>query len=422
MKPSTLALGTPILLCVSPAHAQFLEPVKVIHEIHGESANDQFGWVARRIGDVDGDGVSDFVSTAPTNAEGGTNAGRIYVYSSKTGELLWAKSGAAGARLGIGCDAAGDVNADGVPDVLAGAIGAGEAYVFSGDSGDLLLTVKAEKQPDVFGWAVSTIGDWNGDGHDDFIVGARRADLNGEDSGAVYMYSGKDGSVLRTIGGHEAGDLFGSEISGYSDGQQFILALGAMNAGEGDRGRVYMFTGQEPKLSFIIEADETGVALGRMFITIFGDADGDGVPDVYASDWNDAAKGQNTGRAYVYSTGTKRKLYSWGGDAAGVGFGIGAGDVGDIDADGHADLLIGAWNDASQAQAAGKCYLHSGKNGHVLREITCTVANDTFGFDTTHVGDVDGDGVNDFLVTSAWATIDGKQRCGRVFVISGAAD
>ncbi len=406
------------LSALAGADAQFVEPVRVIHEIRGEHENDEFGWVARRIGDVDGDGIADFVSTAPHTSDQKAT-GKIYMYSSASGELLWTRQGAEGARLGMGCDAAGDVNADGIPDVICGSLGTAEAFVYSGDDGRTLLTVSAEDQTDVFGWAVSGAGDWNDDGHADFLVGARRADATGEDSGAAYLYSGADGTVLRTFAGETPGDLFGSEVSGFSSGERKCVAIGAMNAGEGERGKVFVFVPDRTEPAFAIDASDTGVFLGRMFVNFVGDIDGDGVSDLYASDWNDSAKGQNTGRVYVYSTGTGQKLHEWGGAGAGGGFGIGAGDAGDADGDGSADLLIGIWNESTHAPAAGKCVLYSGKTGEVLREITCTAANDTFGFDTTNLGDVDGDGITDFLITSAWATIDGKAKCGRCFVIAG---
>ena len=99
----------------------FVEPVKIMREWDGESANDQFGWIARNIGDVDGDGVPDIVTSAPTSSAGGNKAGRIYVYSTKTGKLLWSADGAAGDQLGTGVEGAGDTNGDGIPDVIASA-------------------------------------------------------------------------------------------------------------------------------------------------------------------------------------------------------------------------------------------------------------------------------------------------------------
>ena len=85
----------------------FDEEVKVIREFDGESANDQFGWIARRLGDVDGDGITDFVTSAPNHAAGGKNAGRVYVYSTGTGKLLWKVDGKAEDIFGTGLECAG---------------------------------------------------------------------------------------------------------------------------------------------------------------------------------------------------------------------------------------------------------------------------------------------------------------------------
>ena len=71
----------------------------------------------------------------------------------------------------------------------------------------------------------------------------------------------------------------------------------------------------------MIEADETGSALGAMFLSVPGDVDGDGVPDVYASDWSNGAKGPSTGRVYVHSGEDGHRLLTLTGETAGEGFG-----------------------------------------------------------------------------------------------------
>ena len=88
------------------------------------------------------------------------------------------------------------------------------------------------------------------------------------------------------------------------------------------------------------------------------------------------------------------------------------------DGDGHADLVVGAWQQRSAAPAAGKVYLYSGKDGTLIRAWTSKIMGETFGFDATGLGDVDGDGTIDLLLTSAWSTIRGA-KSGRVWVVSG---
>src|SRR5579862_7554506 len=167
----------------------FVEPVKIIREWDGEAANDQFGWIARNIGDVDGDGVPDVVTSAPTNSAGGAKAGRIYVYSTKTGKLLWTADGHAGDQLGTGVEAAGDTNGDGIPDVIASAPGGGYAKVYSGRDGRVLQLLKAENIKDDFGRHVEGVGDVNRDGYADIIVGAPGNNASGDQAGRAYVYS-----------------------------------------------------------------------------------------------------------------------------------------------------------------------------------------------------------------------------------------
>ena len=134
--------------------------------------NDQFGWIARNIGDVDGDKVADIVTSAPTKDVRGANAGKVYVYSTGTKRLLWSVDGHPADQLGTGVEGAGDTNGDGVPDVIATAPGAGEAFVYSGKDGRVLLTMKADRKTDDFGRHAAGVGDVDGDGRADVIVGA----------------------------------------------------------------------------------------------------------------------------------------------------------------------------------------------------------------------------------------------------------
>lgn len=398
----------------------FVEPVRIIHEWDGETKGDQFGWIARDIGDVDGDGVHDVVTSAPTLGltAGPRGPGRVYVYSGRTGSLQWQATGGDGESLGIGLEGAGDVNGDGVPDVVAGAPGSGKAYVYSGRDGAVLLTLSGTDPNERFGRSASGAGDRNADGFADVIVGAPNSNAAGQGAGRAYVFSGKDGALLLTLDGDSAGHAFGSIVAAAKNRRDSPLLVGAPGAGATHTGRVYAYRGLSRTPAFVIEADETGTALGAMFTSVVGDVDGDEVPDVYAADFSNAAKGASTGRVYIHSGATGRRLYRLTGEQAGDGFGIGSADVGDVNADGFDDLLVGAWQYSNASPSGGKVYLYSGKNGALLRAITGRIAGETFGFDATGIGDVDGDGVVDLLLTSAWSNVNGF-RSGRVFVISG---
>ncbi len=395
----------------------FVEKVKILHEWKGENKNDQFGWVARAIGDVDGDKVNDFVTSAPTLQINQQAAGRIYIYSGKSGKLLWQQTGQGRDNLGMVIEAAGDVNHDAIPDVIAGAPGANKVFVYSGRDGKVLLPLTGKDANEAFGSSVNRAGDQNDDGYDDVLVGAPG---NAQAIGKVYVFSGKDGSLLFTFDGERIGDGFGSTVAGYKKMKTTLLSIGAPTAGPRNTGKVYVYSELAKTPKFTIESDETGVRLGMMFLSVVGDVNKDKVPDIYASDWANGANGPSTGRIYVHSGADGKRLYTLTGETAGDGFGIGSADVGDVNKDGYDDLLIGAWQQASAAPSGGRVYLYSGKDGSLLQTITCRTPGDTFGFDATGIGDVDGDGVIDFLITSAWSGIKGFHS-GRVFVIAGKA-
>ena len=142
-----------------------------------------------------------------------------------------------------------------------------------------------------------------------------------------------------------------------------FLLIGAPNAGPRKTGRVFVYDRVSDKPKFIIESDETGAALGYMFLSIPGDLDGDGVVDLYATDFGNTAKGPSTGRAYAASGKTGATLLTLTGETQGEAFGVGPSAAGDVDGDGRPDLIIGAWQYAGAAVSGGRAYLTRERTG-----------------------------------------------------------
>jgi len=309
------------------------------------------------------------------------------------------------------------VNRDGIPDVVAGAPASGRAYVLSGANGAVLHRlqgVAAER----FGSTSAGAGDQDGDQHADVVIGAPASNANGQGSGSAYIFSGKTGALIAKLDGERAGDGFGSIVAGDKNGRATPVLVGAPRGGERQRGKVYVFNELRAPARQVINSDSTGGALGAMFTSFVGDVDGDKVLDVFATDFANSAKGPSTGRAYVRSGATGQALLTLTGENPGDAFGVGSADVGDVNKDGYDDLLIGAWQYSAVAPSGGRIYLYSGRDGSILQTITGRIPGETLGFDAAGAGDVDGDGVNDFLVTSSWSNVKGF-RSGRMFIISG---
>ncbi|RIK62679.1 MAG: hypothetical protein DCC65_17080 [Planctomycetota bacterium] len=410
----------------SPASAQFVEPgTVVLHTFSGELAGDQFGWVSENLGDITGDGVNDLVITAPGNDTGGSNRGRVYVYNGATGALVFPPIGGAlnGGRFGDSVHAAGDVNGDGVTDIIIGSpaasVSRGRVAVHSGADGSEVHLWLGELGGDRFGSDVAGLGDIDGDGRSDLVIGAISHDTAGTSAGRAYVYSGMTAALICSIDGEGAGDAFGAGVAPVGDlnGDNITeFVVGAQSygpTGTAGTGRAYVYSGADCLLPgpqvpmFVLNPLPSPAALfGQWFVDGGHDVDNDGTPDIYISDYN-------ANRAYVFSgaTGSQIRIYS--GDGGG-GFGIGR-MAGDVDQDGWADMLLAAWISPVGATQAGKGFVYSGRTSQVLQTYTHNVAFAQLGFDANEMGDVNGDGRIDFLLTAA---NDGSAR-GKAYLVAG---
>ncbi len=252
---------------------------ELLQRIDGLRAGESFGYALAGLGDVDGDGLGEVAIGAPQSDSGGgvLNDGRVYVVSVMAASVLHDIAGpGAGAELGHGIGRLGDIDGDGANDFVVSATVAQQARVFSGATGDpLLIPLRPDTTASAFGdFFVGPAGDANADGTPDIYVGDYGADGN---RGRVHVYSGADGSPLwrrgggvegvgRGLGcGRSAGDANGD---GYDD-----IIAGAYLSGQAN-----VFSGVDGSTLRTITATSTAGQFGFDCVGI-GDVTGDGIAD-----------------------------------------------------------------------------------------------------------------------------------------------
>lgn len=350
---------------------QFPDELSVDDDIDGnngfeieEPDFDFFGVSVSGAGDFNDDGFADLVVSATgfDNDPGeayvifGSTAGfpaELDVATLGNGEVLRLVGTAPGEDVGQSVSDTGDVNGDGIDDVLVGAPSGNfsdldtRSYVvfgsrngfpdeimlsdLNGSDGFALVGLDPD---DLTGWSVSSAGDINADGIADLLVGAPEANANGDNSGQVYV-------------------VFGSQAGFPSQ-----LDLASLNGSNG----------------FAIAGLAAGDELGRV-VSQAGDLNDDGIDDIVLGAPQADVNGENSGQAYAIFGSTARfqaafDLNSLDGSHGFVVNGINAGDnlgsgvsgIGDFNGDGIDDLALGAPDASANGNAeSGQSYVIFGR-------------------------------------------------------------
>lgn len=398
--------------------------------IDGENQFDAFGDAVSGAGDVDGDGLADLVIGARGYVANGIgSAGRTYVVHGKTTtEPMLASDVAAGqggfvinarplsGSMGHAVSGVGDLDGDGLDDLLTTAPNAytdGELYVVHGREATTPVEavniaaglggylVEAEGNSSFMGYSADGTGDVNGDGLPDFVISDFRAYIGQYETNVDHSYV-----------------VFGQA------GTTRVQAAGVA-AGIG---------------GFVIDNESTGNDHTVVSVAGAGDVNGDGLQDVVLGAAAADFGGQDSGRSYVVfgkADGSPVSLSALGGGGfvidgqfAGDASGYWVEGAGDVNGDGLDDVVIGAYAADPHGSASGTTYVVFGKGDGLavnLDDVAVGVggfamlgaaASDFSGQAAAGVGDVNGDGLADVAVGARLADV-GVSNSGRVYVVYG---
>ncbi len=450
----------------------------------GEVAGDQSAITISGAGDVNGDGFDDFLIGANENDEGGGTTGQTYlIFGKSSGWSMDISLSSADASFlgedvsdmsGFSVSGTGDVNGDGFDDFLIGAYGndeggdrAGQTYLIFGKPSGWSMDIKlsnadasfiGENIADYSGYSLSGAGDVNGDGFDDFLIGAYGNDEGGDRAGQTYLILGKssgwsmdidlsnaDGSFI----GEATLDQSGNSVSGTGDinfdgFNDIIIGVHQNDEGGDSAGQTYLIFGKSSGWAMdtsLSSAD--GSFIGEVASDVSGysissgaDVNGDGFDDLLIGAYQNDEGGNGAGQTYlifgwstfwIMDTDLSESDSSFIGETAGDESGFSVTGVGDVNGDGFDDILIGAYGNSEGNNLAGQTYLIFGKSSGWSMDISLSSADASFigeeiadhsGYCISGGGDVNGDGFDDILI-GANDNDEGGDRAGQTYLIFG---
>lgn len=400
IRSHALSLGASLALC------QLGAAQTAIFQQTGPNSDVARGQAVAGGADLDGDGFDDLIVSSPgADTSGKTDNGLIQAISGQTGTVLFQRAGDSSTdQFGWSVAIAGDVDNDGVRDVIVGApfalnasnVRTGMARVLSGASGSTLHTFYGLAADDRFGWSVDGGFDSNQDNFGDVIVGAPDGDttqLGG--CGYVSTFSGANGALLLRVLGSSNFARLGASVAALGDlngDARRDLAAGA--PGHNGRGRVIAWSGASVTGSVTTlwsvdgsgAGDELGSALAGQF-----DANGDGLGDVACGARGENAPGAtDAGAVKILSGADGSVLRSVSGAQAAEHLGACVAVIGNVNNVPGREILAGA-------PGLDRVLVIDPTSAEVLIELYGQ-GNTNFGQSVADAGDLDSDGVVDFAV------------------------
>jgi len=427
-----------------------------VWSVMGSQLDENLGNSVHTAGDVDGDGYADIIVGSPFFSNGESSEGKAGVFhgsaSGPSAVADWeVESDVVFALMGLAVSTAGDVDGDGYADVVVGAplftddeSSEGRATVYLGGASGLATTpdttMYGNQVSALFGNAVATAGDVNGDGFSDLIVGARSHDNGEMDEGRAYVFEGSatglDNAATTILGGDQDSSEFGYSVStagdvdadGYSD---VIVGARSYDNGEMDEGRAFVFLGGKLGLltvaNWTAESDQIGAFFGHS-VSVAGDVNGDGYSDVIvgAPDYDNGEL--NEGRAYTYlgSSAGVNTTAAWTAESDQIeaSYAQSVADAGDVNDDGYGDVIVGCPDFDNGNTNEGKAEIFYGSSTGLSTSADWSVESNQgfalFGWAVNTAGDVNADGFSDVVVGSVLYD-NGENNEGAAFAYHGSA-